>query len=794
MTGTVQKIIITATSILLTAALNAQDMKSFRNPSKECGVKTWWFFGYERTDAEGIAADARSFRDARWGGVVYYDQNHASSPSPEADEGFSPQWWEHLESAAAEAQKAGLGFEMNISNGYVAGGAWIDPSHAMQRVTSAELHVSGGKMVETAPPPIEGKDGYVCDIALLAFPAPKDNMVRHFTGRYAASGKGRNGAMQAPGPRGEFSGMGWKKRDPVGMLQCSRDSLSWKDVVELAPMYSSQGTYPVRTEAFGATEAEYWRINYYGEERLKEWSVGPEALLDRWEELSGLQSDFAEPHATPGYGRAEVLDPSTIVDISAFMGDDGIIRWNAPEGDWTILRLAATITGAKSKHGRANLLGYECDKLSVEAAQLHWDSYMQKILDRLRSDGIDNVKGVCMDSHEGGGQNWTPLMLGEFASRRGYRLEPWLPLLAGYVVDSYEKSEEVLRDFRRTINDCITENYYGTLQKNASRNGLTFTAQAIGNALCMTGDAIAVKKAVEKPQGEFWSYQQAGAYDIKDCSSAAHLYGKPIAAAEAFTDAMYSDTPLTLARVANIAFSFGAQEFTICATPHIPDANPAGPYIAGREYAINRSNPIWDDLKPLWKSCARSIYMLRLGLAAPDVLVYLGDDIPMKTLTGRLPAGLDGLDWDACTGDALQTRLSVTQDGLITTPDGVRYKAIVIADDAFISSESAKVLEGMRASGASILKDASGITRPIEILDDAESFVHTRRSVNGNDLYFIANIADTAKELHFRLADGAKRTRIWRTADGTRKGLKPSAQGIFSLALSPGESVFVQEF
>jgi hypothetical protein len=32
-----------------------------------------------------------------------------------------------------------------------------------------------------------------------------------------------------------------------------------------------------------------------------------------------------------------------------------------------LLRLAAVMTGAKSKHGRQNLLGYECDKLSEEA-------------------------------------------------------------------------------------------------------------------------------------------------------------------------------------------------------------------------------------------------------------------------------------------------------------------------------------------------------------------------------------------------------------------------------------------
>ena len=189
--------------------------------------------------------------------------------------------------------------------------------------------------------------------------------------------------------------------------------------------------------------------------------------------------------------------------------------------------------------GRDNLLGYECDKLSAEAANLHWDSYVKVILDSIGP----MVQGITMDSHEGGSQNWTPRMLEEFRTRRGYDFAPYLPVLAGYIVESTERTSQVLYDYRQTISDCIRDNYFGTFQRRAAENGLTFTAQAIGNALCITGDAISAKQAVEKPQGEFWTYQRDGAYDVKDCSSAAHLYGKPIASAEAMTDCEYKHTP-----------------------------------------------------------------------------------------------------------------------------------------------------------------------------------------------------------------------------------------------------------
>ena len=783
-----------AALIILSASIgsNAQTLKEFRRPPADCGPKTWWFFGYEATTEAGIAADVESFRDAGFSGVVYYDQNHASTPSPRADEGLSEAWWQHLETAAREVQKAGLSLEMNLSDGYVAGGRWIDPPHAMQRVSAATIQITGGRAVDIALPPIEGRDGYVEDIALLAFPSVTDSLKRHFTARYAVKGKGRNGAMQIPGPRGEFSGAKWQKRDHIGVLQCSDDSLHWRDVLELEPMYASQGVYPFRTNALPATKANYWRISYFGEDRLKEWSVGNEAKLDRWEEKAALQSDFSEPGPALLPDGGGVINPQDIIDLSGRVDSNGTLRWEVPEGTWTLLRLAATLTGAKIKHGRANLRGYECDKLSAEAAQLHWDSYPQAIIDRLRADGLDCLEGICMDSHEAGSQNWTPRMLQEFQTRRGYRLEPWLPLLAGYVVESPEKSEAVLRDFRQTINDCITDNYYGTFQRLATENGLRFTAQAIGNSLCIPGDAVAVKKAVEKPQGECWAYQQTGAYDIKDCSSAAHLYGKPIASAESFTDATYADTPQSLGRVANLAFAFGAQELVICATPHIPEVNPAGPYVAGREYAINRSNPQWDSFKPLWKACARSAYLLRQGVAAPDVLVYLGDDLPVKTLTHRLPAGLEGLDWDVCTGDALRTRLHVTPDGCLSTPDGVVYRALLIGDDAYVSPGSAKTLEDFRAAGVRILTEASSLERPLQILQDPDSFAHTHRRTNGHEWFFLANLKDCPMELTFRLAAAPTAARLWRTADGSRSRLRPTRQGIYTVPLAPGESVFVE--
>ena len=768
----------------------------WQKPTQDYRMKTWWFFGYEQPTDEGITADAEALRDAGFGRVVYYDQNHARDPEGAgAEAAFSETWWHHLQFAASEASRCGLSFEVNISNGYCAGGRWIDPPHAMQRVAAAEARVdigNDGSVSVDGSLDISGPEGYVCDIALLAWPLEDDGRIRHLTARYVPRGKGRNGAMQRPGDRsGAFSGYGFENLPDIGMLQASHDGQTWRDVTNLEPMYNSQGGYRIRTTAFPPAGEKFWRIRYadgtfdYGEEAsqgqpLQWWRLGSEARIDRWEELAALQSDFAETGRIPlSYTPDEVIAPAKIHHLE---GTDYSVL---PAGRWKVLRLAAVLTGAKSKHGRPNLLGYECDKLSAEAANLHWNSYVQPILDR-----VPGIAGVTMDSHEGGSQNWTPRMLQEFRRRRGYDLGPWLPALAGYVVESAERTRQVLYDFRQTISDCIRDNYFGTFQQRASENGISFTAQAIGNALCITGDAISVKQVVDKPQGEFWTYQRDGAYDIKDCSSSAHLYGKPIASAEAMTDCEYRNTPADLQRVGNIAFAMGAQEFVVCATPHIPYSTVTQPYIAGREYAINRSNPQWEQMKPVWLQAARSMVLLRQGRAAPDVLVFLGDDVPVKTLTSRLPSGLDGLDWDVCTADALRHRLKAAE-GRLTTPDGVSYQALIIDDQTPMTEETRQLIGRLRHEGIPVLRSAEGLPRALTIERGDTAVVHTHRHAAGQELFYLGNKENYPLYIRFRLQDSPQKIRLWDNAAGIIKTLRPDVDGLFSLTLPSTGSVFI---
>ena len=154
-----------------------------------------------------------------------------------------------------------------------------------------------------------------------------------------------------------------------------------------------------------------------------------------------------------------------------------------------------------------------------------------------------------------------------------------------------------------------------------------------------------------------------------------------------------------------------------------------------------------------------------------------------------MPHGLHGLDWDVCTGDALQHRLSPTDDGLLTTPDGVTYKALLIADDATITPASQSALERLQASGVQVLKHAFDVERPLMILEGEEAVVHTHRLVDGRDLFFLANVTEQARRVAFKTK--AASLSVFYTTSGEVREIHKDAVGRFVLELQAGESVVI---
>ena len=835
----------------------------FDHPQDSARTKVWWFHGETVGIHEGITADLEAFKKAGVGGVIYYDQVHGDGEG--AFKVFSPEWWDEIIFSSQEAKRIGINFEANSSNGYVAGGRWITPDKSMQRLASQDMMLEvDGKTpdVKFQLPARKTPGNWQKTVTVLAVPYneqlmgdsrqvfSEDSVVKlsdpkqthyitidfgkAFTARSityvtGARGKARTSSMQVPKSHfemhptngiyqeGSFFGCGYRNLPDIGELQVSDDGVNYRKVCSLRPKYQNLGGSKEQTLAFPTTKGRYFRIMLTGwasgmksDDQLAFGNVviSSRACVDVWQEKASFVSELMETDRTPQYTKDEIIDFSQAIDLTSSCDDKGVVMWkNCPKGKWLVLRLFAASTGGHTKHGRKEALGFECDKLSVDGARLQWQSYVKPIIDTLRAhNGL--LTGICMDSHEAGPQNWTASMPQEFRTLRGYDMQKYLPVMAGYMVGSAEESAQFLFDLRHTINDLITDRYFGEFNRLCRSEGLVLTAQAIGGALCMAGDAVGVKRLVDKPQAEFWGYQTEGNYDIKDCSSAAHLYGKQIASGEAYTDVTYKHTLADIKNLADYAYAYGINEFVVCAVAYQPWVRVRSPLkistANGRQYVLNRLNTLWPVSKPFWDYQARCSWMLRQGKPVSDFCLYLGDDIPARILSHKLPAFPLGYDFDAFTTDALKNRMMV-KDGRIVLPDGVSYRMMILPPDGQLTEESKKTIDHFRQQGvpvydpqtdnrslAEAIKNA-GLVPDVDA-PKAKSLYFCHRKTNNEDIYFLNNHSDKDINDCFRFRTEASSAELWNPVTGERTPLTMTVekgQVAIDLTLYARESYFI---
>ena len=116
--------------------------------------------------------------------------------------------------------------------------------------------------------------------------------------------------------------------------------------------------------------------------------------------------------------------PRQIVDLTAKMDAAGKLAWDVPAGKWLVLRFGHTTTGKDNHPAPESGRGLECDKLSKEAAEAHFNGLMGRLIaDNRPLAGKGKVLvSTHIDSWEVGSQNWTPRMREEF--QQAPRLRP----------------------------------------------------------------------------------------------------------------------------------------------------------------------------------------------------------------------------------------------------------------------------------------------------------------------------------------------------------------------------------
>lgn len=382
--------------------------------------------------------------------------------------------------------------------------------------------------------------------------------------------------------------------------------------------------------------------------------------------------------AWPAAPKDAIIHRDRIVDLTAHLDKDGKLAWNAPAGKWTILRLGHTTTGKTNHPSPLAGCGLECDKLSKKATETHFNALLGKLLADNR-DFAGSAKALVsthIDSWEVGSQNWTPRMREEFRRLRGYDLLPLLPVMTGRVVGSLEVSERFLWDVRQTVSTLLVENYAGHMRELAHRHGIRLSIEAYAGVPC---NDMTYAGQADEPMAEFWTLGYDNRRNCVEMASAAHVYGKPILGAEAFTaddGEKWLYHPGSIKSLGDWAFCQGINRFVICCYAMQPwPGHSPGMAMGTNGLHYQRTQTWWEQSKPWHEYLARCQHLLRQGLFVADVC-YLGPEGD-QVFSPQPSRGESDYNFDGCPPDALLTRMSV-QNGRLVLPDGMSYRLLAL--------------------------------------------------------------------------------------------------------------------
>lgn len=389
---------------------------------------------------------------------------------------------------------------------------------------------------------------------------------------------------------------------------------------------------------------------------------------------------------------------------------NGTLNWTAPNGEWTILRIGYTPTNAHVSTSSGKWQGNVIDYLSEKHFNRYWNTHIEPLLKAIGPMAGTTLKYLQTDSFEAGGMNWTDDFVKEFIKYRGYDPIPYLPILAGKIIESRDISNRFLADLRKTLADLIADKHYGTFSKRASKYGMGIQPESAGPH-AGPFDGLKNYGYSEIMMSEFWSPsphrpKPMNRFFVKQAASAAKIFNKKLVGAESFTtigphwnDVMWSDMKPSV----DHEFAAGLNLVYL----HTFTASPKAMGLPGQEYfAGTHFNPNvtwWNQSTAFIQYLTRCQYLLQQGTAVSDVLYYYGDHSPN---IGRYkeddPAGaLPGYDYDLINENRLLA-LEV-KNGLITLPHGVSYRVLVLPDHQILSLAVVQKVDALVRAGATVI-------------------------------------------------------------------------------------------
>ena len=793
-----KKKLIAISLLMLPMAVAAQGLyEGFQNPPQEARPRVWWHWMDANITQDGIRKDIEWMHRAGIGGFHNFDAGMGMAPVVEKRLPYmSPEWQDAFRLAVSMADSLGMEVAIASCPGWSnTGGPWVKPEQAMKRLVWSDTIAKGGhRLVIRLPEPERNLDWYRDAYVIAVRQQPGDKTMTELGAKLtSSSGEWIQYELAEPQTIKALSIVDGSRRtewaaEPAPVtkhLEVSDDGQTFCRVCDIP-----HGGVQRQTIGIPATKARFFRVVFdHPWQREPELTLYTVAKVNHVEEKAGFAtpSDLMD-HLTTG---GDAIQQKDIIDLTDMMDGEGLLTWNAPKGKWKILRFGYTLTGKQNHPASKEATGLEVSKIDKEAFTSFLTYYLDSYKQMRRM-----PQYLLIDSYEAGWETWTPRMAQEFEQRRGYSLLKWMPVLTGEIVESADRSEQFLFDWRTTIGELIVECMYENAASIARQYGMGTYFEAHENGRLYLPDGMAVKSRADIPMAAMWtqlpglkvtnSSLSMAESDIRESASVAHLYGKKLVAAESLTangmnGGAYSYYPGNLKPTADLEMACGVNRFVIHESTHQPldSLRPGlGLLIFGQWF--NR-HETWAEQAKAWTDyLARSSYMLQQGQNVADVLWYYGEDDCITSLYAHVHPQIPfGYNFDYVNKEALVDMISFDGERLVSA-SGAGYRLLVIDKSVVHMSEAVRQkIEALRQQGARIcdlrteqLAGALAGLRPDFTADDMSDLRYVHRTTPQGEIYWVNNRRNEARSIGATFRVNGLKPMVWHPETGKKEAVK----------------------
>lgn len=796
-----KRLIILASAVLaMTSCTGNKDFRTlqseFRDPPQEARPRVWWHWEDGNVTKDGIRKDLEWMHRIGIGGYHHFDAGCPQAPVVDNRLIYMhDDWKEAFRYAIGISDSLGMTVGIASSPGWSnTGGPWVSKDDAMKCLVWSSVDVSGGSVSIQLPQPRTKLD-YYKDIKVMALALPvSDDAIR------SVKVYGRGGRNM------------WNVQpyDHSLILEAAVDGRNFREIARIPGTNAGDITINIP-----ATRAKAFRLRNENGKAVKERAeLYTRTRVEHAEEKAGFSSPYdlnGFPTVMPEGESAASLD--SVIDLTDRMAADGTLTWDAPAGNWRIIRFGYTLTGKCNGPAPKEATGLEVDKLDRTA----YRNYFIKYLDMYKeaSGGMIGGRGITellVDSYEAGWQTWTPGMFEEFEARRGYSLLPWMPVLSGEILQSAEASEKFLFDWRRTIGELYQASY-ASVKGIAAEYGIgTVCLESQENGRVFVTDGMSIKRQADVPMAACWakvdrptshSTIPVAIADMRESASLSHLYGGQWVATESFTadgreDNAFTFTPERIKWLADTEFASGINRIFVHESSSQPldDCKP-GLGLMGYGQWFNRYET-WAEQAVAWTGyLARTSYMLSRGGNIADILVYYGEDtnVTAKYALAEFPVP-QGYNYDFINADGLFD--ICVRNGRIVAPSGAEYSMLCLDIDGLPQSEEvAARLQELMAAGIPCcdIKDLpSAIAATPKDVDCAEQLRFVHRKAGKTEFYWLDNPSDAEICTEVSLRCAGRKPMIWNPDNGQMTGTSyriENGRTVIPMHMYPNDAVFV---